>query len=90
MAWLGSVRVVWSGAVGAEDDGGRHRQGVGAVSVDAGQVEPQLQLSGTGLLRRPGQDAGAASDDIAGVETAVKVRCRSSAAWSVTRRASAG
>ena len=37
------------GAAGVEDDGGGHRQGDGAVGVDAGQVESELQLGGAGL-----------------------------------------
>ena len=37
------------GAAGVEDDGGGHRQGDGAVGVDAGQVESEVQLGGAGL-----------------------------------------
>ena len=37
------------GATGVEDDGGGHRQGDGAVGVDAGQVESEVQLGGAGL-----------------------------------------
>ena len=37
------------GAAGVEGDGGGHRQGDGAVGVDAGQVESEVQLGGAGL-----------------------------------------
>jgi hypothetical protein len=47
------------GAVGVEDDGGGHRQGDGAVGVDVGQVESEVQLGGAGLGRRAGEDAQA-------------------------------
>ena len=55
------------GAAGVEDDGGGHRQGGGAVGVDAGQVESEVQLGGAGLGRRASEDAEAAGDGVAGV-----------------------
>ena len=55
------------GAAGVEDDGGGHRQGDGAVGVDVGQVESEVQLGGAGLAGWAGEDAQAAGDGVAGV-----------------------
>jgi hypothetical protein len=44
--------------------------GIGSVTVvgvDAGQVQSQLKLGGSGLRGRLGEDAQAAGDDVAGV-----------------------
>src|ERR1700761_9473928 len=49
---------------GIEDDGGGHRQGGGAVGVDAGQVESELQLGGTALIGWLGEDAEAAGEGV--------------------------
>jgi hypothetical protein len=43
------------GPVGVEDDGGGHRRGVSAIGVNAGQVKPELQLSGTRIVGQPDQ-----------------------------------
>ena len=55
------------GVAGVEDDGGGHRQHDGAVGVDSGQVQSQLELGGSGLRGRLGEDAEPAGGDITGV-----------------------
>ena len=37
--------------VGIDDDGGGHRDGGGAIGVDSGEVEAEVELGGPGLRR---------------------------------------
>jgi hypothetical protein len=59
---------------GVKDESGGHRQGFGAVGVDVGRIESELELGGTCFRRWPGEDAEAAGDGAPGSETTVKAR----------------
>jgi hypothetical protein len=42
------------GVGGVKDESGGHRQGFGAVGVDVGRIESELELGGTCFRRWPG------------------------------------